>query len=67
MHSSAELVISQDGNRSVWADLTPALIYATRVHGIVHHLITQWEARQLAKEAYERGLRGEPYEELKID
>lgn len=69
MKAVAELVIDDKGRPSVWLEdaKTSAMLYASRVHGIMDALITSWEARQMAKEAYERGLRGEPYEEPKID
>jgi hypothetical protein len=69
MRVVAELVVDDKGRPSVWLEdaRTSAMLYASRVHGLMSALVTGWEARQMAKEAYERGLRGEPYEEPKID
>ena len=64
-----ELVVDDKGRASIWLEdaRTSAMLYATRVHGVMAGLVTAWETRQIAKEAYERGLRGEPYEEPKGD
>lgn len=69
MKPVAELVIDDKGRHSVWLEdaKTSALLYASRVHGIMDALVTAWEARQIAKEAYERGLRGDPFIEPRVD
>lgn len=69
MKAVAELVIDDKGRPSVWLEdaKTSAMLYASRVHGVMASLITSWEARQIAKEAYERGLRGDPFIEPRVD
>ncbi len=55
MKTLAQAVIGSDGHLSIWADLTAALNYAVRCHGVLHELVTKIEAECEAKAAFERG------------